>query len=215
MLELLLNKMEEFETINNVVNESIRNSSYITVIISSCIFISYTLIIRLIDYFKSKNKDKPLLEMSKAMKTMGENITKLNIILVKNFEDAEKKESRQCERVIQLGFKALGFKISQECTNIIVHNNIDKNRKLIESNINKIISTEYYNLYSALSAYEIKEINVSTKLKEDWIKEIANAVIAIIYDGQDSIIRIVHLNDKLNILINDYSTFVYNKIFNT
>ena len=81
--------MEEFETINNVVNESIRNSSYITVIISSCIFISYTLIIRLIDYFKSKNKDKPLLEMSKAMKTMGENITKLNIILVKNFDDAE------------------------------------------------------------------------------------------------------------------------------
>lgn len=207
--------MEEFETINNVVNESIRNSSYITVIISSCIFISYTLIIRLIDYFKSKNKDKPLLEMSKAMKTMGENITKLNIILVKNFEDAEKKESLQCERVIQLGFKAFGFKIIQECTNIIVHNNIDKNRKLIESNINKIISTEYYNLYSALSAYEIKEINVSTKLKEDWIKEIANAVIAIIYDGQDSIIRIVHLNDKLNILINDYSTFVYNKIFNT
>ena len=207
--------MEEFETINNVVNESIRNSSYITVIISSCIFISYTLIIRLIDYFKSKNKDKPLLEMSKAMKTMGENITKLNIILVKNFEDAEKKESRQCERVIQLGFKAFGFKIIQECTNIIVHNNVDKNRKLIESNINKIISTEYYNLYSALSAYEVKEINVSTKLKEDWIKEIANAVIAIIYDGQDSIIRIVHLNDKLNILINDYSTFVYNKIFNT
>ena len=207
--------MEEFETINNVVNESIRNSSYITVIISSCIFISYTLIIRLIDYFKSKNKDKPLLEMSKAMKTMGENITKLNIILVKNFEDTEKKENRQCERVIQLGFKAFGFKIIQECTNIIVHNNVDKNRKLIESNINKIISTEYYNLYSALSAYEIKEINVSTKLKEDWIKEIANAVIAIIYDGQDSIIRIVHLNDKLNILINDYSTFVYNKIFNT
>lgn len=207
--------MEEFEIINNIVNEGIRNSSYITVIISSCIFISYTLIVRLIDYFKSKNKDKPLLEMSKAMKTMGENITKLNIILVKNFEDAEKKENRKCERVIQLGFKAFGFKISQECTNIIVHNNVDKNRKLIESNINKIISTEYYNLYSALSAYEIKEINVSTKLKEDWIKEIANAVIAIIYDGQDSVIRIVHLNDKLNILINDYSTFVYNKIFNT
>ena len=207
--------MEEFEIINNIVNEGIRNSSYITVIISSCIFISYTLIVRLIDYFKSKNKDKPLLEMSIEMKTMGENITKLNIILVKNFEDAEKKENRKCERVIQLGFKAFGFKISQECTNIIVHNNVDKNRKLIESNINKIISTEYYNLYSALSAYEIKEINVSTKLKEDWIKEIANAVIAIIYDGQDSVIRIVHINDKLNILINDYSTFVYNKIFNT
>ena len=60
--------MEELQTINEIVNTSIRDSSYIAVIISSSVFIIYTLIIRLIDYFKSKAKDKPLLEMSKAMK---------------------------------------------------------------------------------------------------------------------------------------------------
>lgn len=207
--------MEDLKTITEIVDESVRNSSYVTVIISSSVYIIYTLIVRLIDYLKAKNKDKPLLEMSKAMREMGDNIAKLNAVINKNFEDAEKKEVRQCDRAIQLGFKALGFKISQECSSIIAHNNIDKNKELIRSNINKIVSTEYYKLYSTLSAYEINEVIVSTKLKEEWIKEIADAIIAIIYDGQDPVIRIAHINDKITILINDYSTFVSNKIFNT
>lgn len=207
--------MEELQAINEIVNESVRNSSYITVIISSCVFIIYTLIIRLVDYFKAKTKDKPLLEMSKAMKEMGENIARLNSVLSKNFEDAEKKEIRQCDRAIQLGFKALAFRISQECFNVIAHNNIDKNKELISSNINKIVSTEYYRLYSTLSSYEINEVNVASKLKEEWVKEIADALIAIIYDGQDAVSRIAHINDRISVLINDYSTYVSNRIFNT
>lgn len=207
--------MEDLKTINDIVNESVRNSSYITVIISSSVYIIYTLIVRLVDYFKSKSKDKPLLEMSKAMKEMGDNIAKLNAVLSKNFEDAEKKEIRQCESAINLGFRSLGFKVSQECASIIAHNNIDKNKELISSNLNKIINTEYFKLYSSLSAYEINEVNVASKLKEEWVKELVDALIAIIYDGQDAVIRIAHINDKISILINDYSTYVSNKTFNT
>mgnify|MGYP006988834378 CR=1 FL=1 len=207
--------MEDFQTINDIVNESIRNSSYVTVIISSCVYIIYTLIIRLVDYFKSKNKDKPLLEMSKAMKEMGDNIAKLNAVLNKTFEDAEKKEIRQCDRAIQLGFKAMAFKLSQEAASIIARNNVDKNKELIHNNINKLVNTEYYKLYSTLAAYEINEVNVATKLREEWVKECTDAIINIIYDGQEPAIRIAHLNDRINILVNDYSTYVSNKIFNT
>ena len=207
--------MEDLQAINEIINESVRNSSYVTVIISSCVFIAYTIITRLVDYFKAKAKDKPLIEMSKAMKEMGDNIVKLNAVLSKTFEDAEKRETRQCERAIQLGFKALGFKISQECSNIIVHNNIDKNKELIRNNISRVINTEYYKLYSALSVYEINEVNVASKLKEEWTKEIADAIIQIIYDGQEAITRIAHINDKINILISEYSIYVSNKIFNT
>lgn len=207
--------MEELKTVNDIINESVRDSSYVTVIISSSVFLIYTLIIRLVDYFKAKTKDKPLLEMSKAMKEMGDNIAKLNGVLSKTFEDTERKEIRQCETAIQLGFKALGFKVSQECSNIIVHNNIDKNKELIRNNLIKVINTEYYKLYSALSVYEINEVNVASKLKEEWTKEIADAIIQIIYDGQDAIIRISHINDKINILISEYSIYVSNKIFNT
>lgn len=203
--------MEELQTINEIVNESVKNSSYIAVIISSSVFILYTLIVRLVDYFKQKTKDKPLLEMSKAMKEMGENIAKLNAVLNKTFEDAERKEIRQCDRAIQLGFRAMAFKLVQETTNIIVRNNVEKNEELIRSNISKLVSTEYYRLYSTLSAYEIKEVNVATKLREEWVKELSDALINIIYDGQEPVIRIAHLNDRINILISDYSTFVLNK----
>ena len=40
--------MTDFQTISEIVNESVRNSSYVTVVISSCVFIIYTLIINIL-----------------------------------------------------------------------------------------------------------------------------------------------------------------------
>ena len=150
--------MTDFQTINEIVNESVRNSSYYTVAISSCVFILYTLIIQLIGYFKQKSKNKPIIEMSKAMQEMAANIVKLNTVLDKTLKEADRKKVRQCEISIEDGFKAFAQKISQEVISIIAHNNIDKNKELITGNVAKLVSTEYYKLYSTLSAYEINEV---------------------------------------------------------
>lgn len=207
--------MNDFQTVNDIVNESVRNSSYYTVAISSCVFILYTLIVNLISYFKAKSKNKPLLEMSKAMKEMTENIVKLNAVLDKTFKEAERKESHKCKTVIDLAFRTFASHISQECEDIITHNNIEKNKVFITDNITKLVSTEYYKLYSILSAYEINEVNVASKLKEDWIKEIADNMIAIVYDGQEAIARINQLNNRLLVYTDEYSTYINNKTFNT
>ena len=207
--------MNDFQTISNIVNESIKNSSYYTVAISSCVFILYTLIIQLVGYFKGKAKNKPIIIMSDTMKEMAANIVRLNTILDKTFKEAERKEIHKCKTVINLGFKAFAARISQECESIIIHNNIVQNKVFITENITKLVSTEYFKLYSILSAYEINEVNVATKLKEEWIKEVANSVISIIYDGQDSISRITQLNNRLMIHVGDYSTYINNKTFNT
>jgi uncharacterized protein with PQ loop repeat len=207
--------MNDFQNINDVVAESVRNSSYLTVVISSCVFIIYTLIVQLISYFKSKSKEKPLIEMANAIKENTANIVKLNSVLDKTLKEADRKQQKHCEATIDTGFKAFGFKIIQIVSGIIAHNNIDKNRELIIGNITKLISTEYYNLYSKLSAYEINEINVASKLKEEWIKEVADNIIAIVYDEQDAITRITQLTNRINIYVNEYSTYINNKIFNT
>ena len=207
--------MNDFQTINDIVNESIRNSSYYTVAISSCVFILYTLIVNLISYFKTKSKNKPILEMSKAMKEMTENIVKLNAVLDKTFKEAERKEIHKCKNVIELAFRNFASRISQECEDIITHNNIEKNKEFITDNITKLVSTEYYKLYSILSSYEINEVNVANRLKEEWIKEVANNMIAIIYDGQEAIARINQLNNRLFVYIDEYSTYINNKTFNT
>ena len=207
--------MNDFQTINDIVNESVRNSSYYTVAISSCVFILYTLIVNLINYFKAKSKNKPILEMSKAMKEMTENIVKLNAVLDKTFKEAERKEIHKCKNVIELAFRNFASHISQECEDIITHNNIEKNKEFITDNITKLVSTEYYKLYSILSSYEINEVNVANRLKEEWIKEVADNMIAIIYDGQEAISRINQLNNRLFVYIDEYSTYINNKTFNT
>lgn len=207
--------MTDFQQINDIVNESVRNSSYYTVAISSCVFILYTLIVQLIGYFKSKSKNKPLIEMSKAVNEMAANIIKLNSVLDKTLEEADKKKVRQCESAIEIAFKKFAYCVSQNVISIIVHNNIDKNKELITGNITKLVSTEYYKLYSALSVYEINEVNVASRLKDDWIKEISDNIIAIVYNEQDAITRITQVNSRLNVFTNEYSTYINNKTFNT
>ena len=207
--------MDELEVINNIIAESVRNSSYITVIISSAVFLLYTLITNLISYFKSKSKNKPLLEMAVSIKENTAYIIKLGNVLDKTLQDTERKQNVRCENAIDTGFKSFGFKLTQEAANIIAHNNIKENKEYIINNINKLVSTEYYKLYSSLSVYEIKEVNVASKLKEEWIKEIADNIIAIIYNGQDAIARITQVSNRINISINEYSTYVNNKTFNT
>lgn len=207
--------MNDFQTINDIVNESVRNSSYYTVAISSCVFILYTLIVQLIGYFKGKAKNKPLIEMAEAIKENTENVVRLNGVLDKTLQGAEKKKVRQCESAIDLAFKAFSLRIIQEAASIIAHNNIDKNKEFIVSNINKFVSTEYYRLYSALAIYEINDVNVASRLKEEWIKEIADNIIDIIYNGQDAMTRVTQINNRLNVCINEYSTYINNKTFNT
>ena len=207
--------MNDFQTINDIVNESVRNSSYYTVAISSCVFLFYTLIVQLIGYFKGKAKNKPLIEMAEAIKENTENVVRLNGVLDKTLQGAEKKKVRQCESAIDLAFRASSLRIIQEAASIIAHNNIDKNKEFIVSNINKFVSTEYYRLYSALAIYEINDVNVASRLKEEWIKEIADNIVDIIYNGQDAMTRVTQINNRLNVCINEYSTYINNKTFNT
>ena len=211
----ILLTMNDFQAINDIVNESIRSSSYISVAIASGIFVCYTLIVKLIEYFKAKQKTKPLIEMANALRENTENIVKLNSVLDKTLKDAERKELRQCETAIQTGFAAIAFNIMQALSSVVVHNNIEDNKELVVDNIRKLVSSEYYKLYSALSAFEIKGVNVATKLDENWIKEITDNVISIIYNKQDAMTRITQLSNRISLHAKEYSTYINNKIFNT
>lgn len=206
--------MNDFETINNLIEQTVRSSSYITVAISSTVFILYTLIIKTIDYFKTKNRNKLLVDMAEAIKENTANVVRLNSVLDKTFKEAERKEINKCRTTIENAFVTFKSNIAQDCMNIIIHNNIDQNKQLIVDNISKLVSTEYYNLYSTFSAYEINDVNVATRLKEEWIKEITDSIISIIYDGQEAIDRIAQLNNRLLIAVGTYITYMNNKVFN-
>lgn len=206
--------MEEFNQINDIIAESIKDTSYITVLISSGVYLAYTLIIKLVDLFKAKDRNRPIVEMAAAVKQVSENVVKLNGVLDKAFQDAETKERNKVKNTICTSFDSFKWAVANTCHEIIIHNNIEQNKVFIKQNLFKVISTEYYKLYNVFSAYELDGICVATKLKEEWIDAVTNECLAIIYDGQDSINRISQISNKLLILTNEYSIYINNKVFN-
>jgi hypothetical protein len=206
--------MEDFNQVNQIVSDAIKDSSYITVLITSGVYILYTLIIKLVDLFKTKDRNKPLIQMASAIKEVSENVVKLNTVLDKQIQDAESKELTKVRQIISLAFDSFRANISKTCNEIIIHNNIDTNRDLIRENLFKTISTEYYKLYNVFSAYEVDGINIATKIKDGWIDDTTKECLEVIYDGQDKDVRIGQILNKLTIIANEHSVYVNNKVFN-
>lgn len=206
--------MNDLQTINDIISAAVKDSSYITVLISSGVFIAYTLIIKIVDLFKSKDRNKPLIEMANAIKEISENVVKLNQVLDKTLQDAETKEIGRIGNVIVAAFNSFKAGVVSQCLDIIIHNNVEVNKETIKQNLYKTVSTEYYKIYSIFSAYEHDSVNVATKIKEEWIDDITEECLQIIYNGQDAVTRIRQLNNKLTLSTEEYSIYINNKVFN-
>lgn len=205
--------MNEYSTINDIVNTSIRNSSYISVIISSCVFLIYTIVIKMVEYYKSKSRSKPLIEMATAIKENTTNILKLNQVLSRTIETATRKDEIRAKQVIELALNAFKSKIENQVIPIIVRNNIEENKEYVIDNIKRIINTAYYNMYSILVDYEINDINIASRLKPCWIDNVSNSIINIVFNGHSKEERILQINTKLKLATDDYNSYVYNKVF--
>ena len=206
--------MDELQAVNDTVSNAVKDSSYITVLISSGVFILYTLIIKIVDYYKSKDKHKPLLEMASAIKDVSENVVKLNQVLDKTIQDAEQKEYDRIGNVIIASFLSFKSAILDQCIDTIIHNNINENKDNVTQNIYKTVNTEYYKLYSIFSTYEHDSVSVATKIKESWIDDVTDECIKIMYNGNDALTRIRQLNRKLGLISKEYSIYLKNKILN-
>ena len=206
--------MNDLQTVNEIINTAVKDSSYTTVIISCGVFILYTLINKVIELYKAKDRNKPMLDMASAIKQVSENVVKLNQVLDKTFQDAEIKEANRITNIIVASFNSFKSEIITKAIDIIVHNNIEVNKDSVKQSIYRIVSTEYYKVYSIFSAYEHDKINIATKLKEEWIDAVTEEVLQIIYNGQNSTDRIRQINNKLSIDIEEFSIYVNNKVFN-
>ena len=206
--------MNDLQAVNEIINTAVKDSSYTTVIISCGVFILYTLINKVIELYKAKDRNKPMLEMASAIKQVSENVVKLNQVLDKTFQDAEIKEANRITNIITASFNSFKSEIITRAIDIIVHNNIEANRESVKQSIYRTVSTEYYKVYSIFSAYEHDKVNVATKLKEEWIDAVTEEVLQIIYNGQDATDRIRQINNKLSIDTEEYSIYINNKVFN-
>ena len=57
-------------------------------------------------------------------------------------------------------------------------------------------------------------VSLATKIKENWIDDVTDECITIMYNGNDALTRIRQLNHKLGLISEEYSTYLKNKILN-
>ena len=131
--------MTELTPVMDFVNQSLKNYSVTAVIISSCVFILYTIVIKGIDYFRHKDQQKPMIEMANSVKEVSNNVVRLNTILDKLFQDALRKDVEKSKIIIELSFSNFQSRIAHLCRNIIINNNIDLNKNLVVANIKQTI----------------------------------------------------------------------------
>ena len=203
--------MTEIAPTIDFVNQALKDYSLTAVIISSCIFILYTIVIKGIDYFRHKDQQKPMIEMVNSIKEVSNNVVRLNTILDKLFQDALRKDVEKSKIVIELSFFNFQSRITHLCRNIIINNNIDLNKNLVVANIKQTINAEYYKVYHNLSQYDIDGHPISLFLKEEWKEDCLNNILGIVYNGQEDKIRINQIYDILYVKINDWIIYINNK----
>ena len=76
----------------------------------------------------------------------------------------------------------------------------------------KAVKKEVDRIDSSIS--NILSINVSTKLKEEWIDDLTKECLNIVYNGQEPVVRIGQIGNKLSIIFDEHSVYVSNKVFN-
>lgn len=164
----------------------------------------YLIITKFIDSRKENAQIKINSELTKSINTISNFI----ITITKNIIE---KDKEKCKNAINDSMCAFGMRLMNFVSATIVNNHIDTNRANIIANIHNIVNGEYYTMYSALSVYVINDVRVSDILEKEWMTSIEQDMIDIIYgvnlSKED---RILSFNNKINLKLQSYITYVIN-----
>lgn len=164
----------------------------------------YLIITKFIDSRKENAQIKINSELTKSINTISNFI----ITITKNIIE---KDKEKCKNAINDSMCSFGMRLMNFVSTTIVNNHIDTNRANIIANIHNIVNGEYYTMYSALSIYVINDVRVSDVLEKEWMASIEQDMIDIIYgvnlSKED---RILSFNNKINLKLQSYITYVIN-----
>lgn len=166
----------------------------------------YLVITKLIDSkreFAQTKLSGQLVESINNISTFIKDLTK-NIIV---------NDKDKCKNAVEDSMGASGMRLINFVSSTIINNHIDTNKANILENIKSIINAEFYSVYSTLSMYNINGNKISDFLNKDWMKDVEDDIIRIIYDvdltKED---KILAFSNKINIKFQSYITNIINHI---
>lgn len=165
-------------------------------LVPGIVIVIYLIVNKIID---SKKKD-PLADIAKL----------LNIV-TKDIIDKDREKSKA---VISIAMVNAASECAKFVASTIITNDVDNNRDQIKYNARHLVNSVYYDAYSKLNMYRGDEDYLSHYMKEEWKEDVYGDIINIIYNKRlDSNQRILAFNKRIDIRVNDYTTYIINKAF--
>lgn len=141
-----------------------------------------------------------------------QSFTKLNSFLEYFTKDIIEKDQDKCQFAIKTSFNSFSNALCNFAIRTIINNNIQENKEIIIENIEHLVQTEYYNVYSSLYLYKSDTAKISDYLDENWKTELIKDITTIIFDSSKTKEqRIYNVNNKINIDINSFCVHVVNR----
>ena len=165
-------------------------------LIPGIVIVIYLIINKIID----NNKRNPLDDIAKL----------LNIVT----KDIIEKDREKSKAVVSIAISNAASECTKFVASTIITNNVDSNRDQIEYNARYLVNSVYYDTYSKLNMYRGDEDYLSHYMKEEWKEDIYGDIINIVYNKNlNSNQRILAFNKRIDIRVNDYTTYIINKAF--
>ena len=125
--------------------------------------------------------------------------------LTKNIISVDKDK---CRNSIKDAMYASGMRLINFVSSTIINNHVDKNKTNILENIKSIVNAEFYSVYNTLSMYSIEGNKISDYLNKDWMKDVEDDIVNIIYDvNLNKEEKILAFSNKINIKFQSYITY--------
>lgn len=176
---------------------------------SAIIVLIFLIISKIIDSVNERHKDKTKVEVNKEMIDCFNN---LNLFLQHITKDIIEKDNDKCSTTIRTAFKSMSYALIRFATFTIINNNVQKNKKNIEDNIDAIVEQEFSNLYNSLVLYYSDTNKIVDYIQTSWKDELKYDLKNIIFNTTlDKETKFYTIHNKLDIRIGNYYSYINNK----
>jgi len=140
-----------------------------------------------------------------------ESINNISLFVNHITENIITTDKDKCKTAIEDSMYASGMRLINFVSSTIINNHIELNKENILANVQNIVNAEYYSVYSTLSLYVINGTKVSESLNKQWMKDVEDDIISIIYSTNlDKEDKIMAFTNKINIKFQSYITYIIN-----
>lgn len=164
----------------------------------------YLIITKVIDSKKDNKRIEINNELTKSINTLYEFVNHIT----KNILESDREKAKYA---VDYTIDRSAYNLTRFFVDTLVNNHIEENKENVLSNIENLVTSEYYSIFNNLSIYIINGNKLSSFMKNEWMESVKKDIISILYNNKLSKDdKILSFNNKLDIKFQSYKTYILN-----